>query len=327
MGQTLPQKIWHLFSEPFHDFLNECSRAMHLRCLSEADINKFLQNKPELTKEDLLAKLPDWLRDLSEAFLPQLANQLPICRPWDHKIEIMPGKEPPYQKNHPFSPPKLKVVRKWINDNLAKGFIRESRARCAAPLLLAAKPGGGIWICQDYWGLNNITIKNRYLLPLIWETLDALCNAKVYTKLDIIATFNKLHIAEGHEWKPPSSRALACSSRSLCPLAFAMLRPPFRTTSTTPCMTCLTRHVQHIWMMFWSIQPIEGTTRSTYMKWCNSCSRQACKLTSTNASLKPLRPSTLALSSRQAESAWTLLRLKLFEAGCIHQTWRTCRSS
>ena len=92
-------------------------------------------------------------------------------------------------------------MRKWLDDNLDKGFIRESRSRCAAPLLLAAKPGGGVRICQDYRGLNNITIKNHYLLPLIRETLDALCDAKVYTKLDIIAAFNKLRIAEGHKWK------------------------------------------------------------------------------------------------------------------------------
>jgi Reverse transcriptase (RNA-dependent DNA polymerase) len=35
---------------------------------------------------------------------------------------------------------------------------------------------------------------------LIRETLDALCNAKYYTKLAIIA-FNKLRMAEGEEWK------------------------------------------------------------------------------------------------------------------------------
>jgi hypothetical protein len=99
------------------------------------------------------------------------------------------------------SPQELKVIRKWLDDNLAKGFIRESKARCAAPLLLAAKPGGGVRICHDYRGLNNVTIKNRYPLPLIRETLDALCHAKFYTKLDVIAAFNNLRIAEGHEWK------------------------------------------------------------------------------------------------------------------------------
>jgi hypothetical protein len=44
-------------------------------------------------------------------------------------------------------------------------------------------------------------MKNCYPLPLIHKTLDALCRVKVYIKLDIIAVFNKLRIAEEHEWK------------------------------------------------------------------------------------------------------------------------------
>jgi hypothetical protein len=190
-----------LFPKEFHDFLDECHAPFRLHSVSEDDITKFMQGKPDLSKEDLLKLLPSWLSDLYEGFLPRLADKLPPRRAWDHKIELIPGKEPPYLKNRPFSPPELRVIRKWLDDNLSKGFIRDSKASCAAPLLLAAKPGGGVRICQDYRGLNNVTIKNRYPLPLVRETLDALCNAKVYTKLDIIAAFNKLRIAEGHEWK------------------------------------------------------------------------------------------------------------------------------
>ncbi|KAK1916918.1 hypothetical protein P3342_004473 [Pyrenophora teres f. teres] len=153
------------------------------------------------SSSEIIAKLPDWLKDMYVAFLPEEANKLPPRRLWDHAIDIKPGHEPPYEKNRPLSLKELLVVRKWLDDNLGKGFICESRSRSAAPLLLAAKPGGGVRICQDYRGLNNVTIKNRYPLPLIRETLDALCDAKVYTKLDIIAAFNKLRIAEGHEWK------------------------------------------------------------------------------------------------------------------------------
>ncbi|XP_044715208.1 reverse transcriptase (RNA-dependent DNA polymerase) domain-containing protein [Hirsutella rhossiliensis] len=163
-----------LFPNELHDFVDECYSPARLAKITDADIEKFMKGKPERTADD---------------------------RSWDHKIELLTGKEPPYQKTRPMNPQELKVIRKWLDDNLSKGFIRESRARCAAPLLLAAKPGGGVRICQDYRGLNNITIKNRYPLPLIRETLDALCNAKVYTKLDIIAAFNKIRIAEGDIWK------------------------------------------------------------------------------------------------------------------------------
>lgn len=200
-GHNTLETTYNQFPATFHDFLDTCHNRISLNRLSDTDIEKFMKGKPDLTADEIKAKLPDWLQDKLVGFLPRLANELPPRRAWDHKIELIPGQEPPYQKNRPLAPRELAAVKKWIDDNVAKGFIRESRARCAAPLLLAAKPGGGIRICQDYRGLNSVTIKNRYPLPLIRETLDALCNAKFYTKLDVIAAFNKLRIAEGHEWK------------------------------------------------------------------------------------------------------------------------------
>jgi hypothetical protein len=66
--------------------------------------------------------------------------------------------------------------------------------------LLAQKPGGGVHICVDYRGINNVTMKSRYPIPLIKETLDSISKAQIFTKLDVIAAFNRVHIAEGHEW-------------------------------------------------------------------------------------------------------------------------------
>ncbi|KAM4067544.1 reverse transcriptase (RNA-dependent DNA polymerase) [Hirsutella rhossiliensis] len=144
-----------LFPNELHDFVDECYSPARLAKITDADIEKFMKGKPERTADDVLKKLPIWLRDLYDVFLPKLADKLPPQRSWDHKIELLTGKEPPVHT----------------------GVL----SRCAAPLLLAAKPGGGVRICQDYRGLNNITIKNRYPLPLIRETLDALCNAKFCT--------------------------------------------------------------------------------------------------------------------------------------------------
>ncbi|KAI1007441.1 hypothetical protein K3495_g780 [Podosphaera aphanis] len=203
LGLGDSSKMRSYFPKSCHEFIDECYNpdSLKLNRISERDINKFLEGKPTLSSEEIIQRLPLWLREFSDAFLPQKAELLPPNRAWDHKIELFPGKEPPYNKNRPLSVPELKVVRRWLEDNLNKSFIRESRARCAAPLLLAAKPRGGVRVCQDYRGLNNVTIKNRYPLPLIRETLDAICHAKYFTKLDIIAAFNKLRIAEGHEWK------------------------------------------------------------------------------------------------------------------------------
>ena len=54
---------------------------------------------------------------------------------------------------------------------------------------------------MDYRALNRITKKDRYPLPLIRETLNNISQAKWFTKLDIIAAFHKIQIAQGDEWK------------------------------------------------------------------------------------------------------------------------------
>ena len=82
---------------------------------------------------------------------------------------------------------------------LDKGFIRELTLLAAALLLLATKPSGSIRIYYNYRGLNIVTIKNRYPLPLIRETLNALYSAKYFTKLNVITTFNRIRIAEGYK--------------------------------------------------------------------------------------------------------------------------------
>ena len=53
---------------------------------------------------------------------------------------------------------------------------------------------------MDYRGLNNIIRKNRYLLPLIKETLSGISKVKYFIELNIIAAFYKIRIAKGQEW-------------------------------------------------------------------------------------------------------------------------------
>ncbi|KAM4057637.1 reverse transcriptase (RNA-dependent DNA polymerase) [Hirsutella rhossiliensis] len=95
----------------------------------------------------------------------------------------------------------LIVLRKTLTELLDKGFIRASSSPASAPVLFVRKPGGGLRFCVDYRGLNAITKKDRYPLPLIEETLRSLSKPKWLTKLDVIAAFHKIRVEEGDEWK------------------------------------------------------------------------------------------------------------------------------
>jgi hypothetical protein len=95
---------------------------------------------------------------------------------------------------------KLLVFRKFLDENLAKGFIRTSVSPVVLLVLFAKKPGGGLCFCVDYCALNTITIKNYYPLPLIQEILARLNRAKIYTKLDVIIIFNRIRITKRQEY-------------------------------------------------------------------------------------------------------------------------------
>lgn len=67
--------------------------------------------------------------------------------------------------------------------------------------LLAVKKYKTLRLCLDYRGLNNITIKNKYPLPLIDSAFGPLHDATVFSKLDLSNAYHLVRISEGDEWK------------------------------------------------------------------------------------------------------------------------------
>jgi len=72
------------------------------------------------------------------------------------------------------------------------------------------KKDGSLRLVQDYYAPNTVTVKNRYLLPLISELVSQLRRAKYFTKLDVCWGFNNVRIKPGDEWK-----AAFCTNRGL----------------------------------------------------------------------------------------------------------------
>ena len=50
-------------------------------------------------------------------------------------------------------------------------------------------------MCIDYRALNKITIKNKYLIPLITNLFDQLGKARYFTKLDLCSEYYQVRIA------------------------------------------------------------------------------------------------------------------------------------
>ena len=146
--------------------------------------------------------LPEHYKELLKVFSYEEANTLLLhCPGVDHTIKMQPGTQPPAGPLYGMSKDELQVLKKYLEKNLSKGFIWASSSPAAAPVHFVKKPGGGFWFCVDYYGLNAFPVKNKYPLPLIRETLDRFCKAVYFTKLEIVAAFNKICMAEREEWK------------------------------------------------------------------------------------------------------------------------------
>lgn len=109
--------------------------------------------------------------------------------------------QPPFRPIYPLSQKKLTELRQYIDDNLKAGRIRPSKSPAGAPILFVPKKDGSLRLCVDYRGLNKVTVKNRYALPLISEILDRVQGAKFFTKIDIKDAYYRMRIQEGDEWK------------------------------------------------------------------------------------------------------------------------------
>jgi len=84
---------------------------------------------------------------------------------------------------------------------LYKGLICSSTSQCGSTIVLLPKKDGTWRMCVDYQDLNNITIKNRYPVPIINDLLDQSKNEKKFTKLDLRSGYHHVRIAEEGIWK------------------------------------------------------------------------------------------------------------------------------
>ena len=170
--------------------------------MAKEDYSKFMNTKPEYTKEDLLKRVPSEYHSIINVFMKLNADIVAEHRAkWDHEIHLEKGQKAPFVRNYkPLSDQETAAMKKYIDEHLGKGFIRPSSSAAASPILLVRKPGGELRFCIDYKALNAVTVKNRFPIPLISETLGKLAGAVRYTKLDVIHAFNRIQMKEDHEW-------------------------------------------------------------------------------------------------------------------------------
>jgi transposase InsO family protein len=153
-------------------------------------------------EESQLQGIPYQYHAFKSVYNGQYSDELPPHRSFDHAIDLVEGKEPPWGPIYALSEKELGVLREYLDEMLKSGKIRPSKSPAGAPILFVPKKEGrGLRLCVDYRGLNKVTILNRYPLPLMNELRDRVRSAKIFTKLDLKSGYNLIRIKEGDEWK------------------------------------------------------------------------------------------------------------------------------
>jgi len=151
---------------------------------------------------DALANcLPAQYRDFVGIFSKAAETSLHTHGLQDMVIDLEAGKQPPSVKLYPLSPDELELHKEYLDEMLRHSKIRPSKRSAGAPKFLAKQANGKLRIVVDYRGLNAISIKDKYPLPLMTMLMEQVETSQVFSKLDLKLAFNLLQIARGDEWK------------------------------------------------------------------------------------------------------------------------------
>jgi len=131
----------------------------------------------------------------ASVFPEDLPPGVPPKRGVEHAIEFKPGSRIPQPRplRHGSSK-EAGVMQQYIDDGLRSGQLLPSTSPYGSLALVVLKKDGTPRVVIDYRAINEITVKNKYPLPLMDELFDRVVNAKWFTKIDLRSGFHQIAI-------------------------------------------------------------------------------------------------------------------------------------
>jgi hypothetical protein len=140
--------------------------------------------------------LPDELANLLHQFqdIFQEPTGLPPHRDCDHHIPLKEGAKPPNIRPYRMSHSQKNSVELLIKEMLQKSEIRPSTSPYSSPIILVRKKDKSWRLCVDFRGLNDMTVKNKFPIPVIEDLLDELNGATIFSKFDLRSGYHQIRM-------------------------------------------------------------------------------------------------------------------------------------
>jgi hypothetical protein len=133
------------------------------------------------------------VKDFPDVFLEELPGMPP-----DTEVELvinpLSRTAPTFKRPYMMSEEELKGLKKQLTELQEAGYIRSDSSPWGAPVLFVQKKDGSQRMCVDYRSLNDVTVKNKYLLPRIEDLFDQMRGARVFSKIDLRSGYHQMRI-------------------------------------------------------------------------------------------------------------------------------------
>ncbi|KAL4367918.1 hypothetical protein GQ457_05G016100 [Hibiscus cannabinus] len=121
---------------------------------------------------------------------------LPPARGHDHRIKLLDEQAVVKARPYRYPASQKDEIEKLIKEMLENGVIRDSNSAFSSPIVIVKKKDDSWRMCVDYRRLNQLTVKDKFPMPIIEELLDELGKARVFSKLDLRSGYHQIRMSE-----------------------------------------------------------------------------------------------------------------------------------